>query len=160
MEALLLIDCQVTLEKFAGKGGWTYAPLPPLPPGGGHFGTRPVTGRIDEHPLAACHLMPMGQGRLFLPINAALRKRLAKQAGDTVRLVLYDASPAAGIAEADFEECLAEQPAALRHYRQLLPAQRLSWRQWVAAAPTEAAQVARAERALVLLAHSPALPPA
>lgn len=161
MEAPVLIDCQVTLEKFSGKGGWTYAPLPPLPTGrGGHFGMRPVTGRIDELDLPSGTLMPLGQGRLFLPVNAALRKRLGKQAGDAVHLLLYAASPTTGIAEADFEECLAEQPAALQHYRQLPPPQRLGWREWVAAAPTEAAQVARVDRALALLTRAPEPAPA
>ena len=38
--------------------------------------------------------MPMGEGRLFLPVKAAIRKKIKKEAGDYVAIVIYaDESP-------------------------------------------------------------------
>ena len=53
------------------------------------FGWVKVRGFIDEFELKQYKLMPMGAGKLFLPVNAAIRKKIKKQAGDTVKIVLY-----------------------------------------------------------------------
>ncbi|UYZ61794.1 DUF1905 domain-containing protein [Hymenobacter weizhouensis] len=149
------LNTTVTLEKFPGKGGWTYAPLTGFDRvSQTHFGMQKVSGWLDEVELPTATLMPMGQGRLFLPINAALRKQLGKQAGDAVHLRLFaaDDAAAAAVSLLDFEECLADTPAALRTFRALAPAQQQSWVAWVAAAADEQ-QVLRVEKACVLLAQ-------
>lgn len=78
------------LEKFPGKGGWTYAVIPEIKPDPhAWFGWISVRGAIDEIELPRCKLMPKGDGQLFLPVNAAMRKKLKKQAGDEVRITLF-----------------------------------------------------------------------
>lgn len=83
------------LKKYPGKGGWTYAEIPsvkqdPKNP----FGWVQVQGSIDGFPLKQYKLMPMGEGRLFLPVKTEIRKKIKKEAGDHVEVILYlDESP-------------------------------------------------------------------
>ncbi|GAA4373464.1 DUF1905 domain-containing protein [Hymenobacter koreensis] len=155
-----LVDCEVTLEKFAGKGGWTFAPLPPLPPQRGqHFGVLKVTGQLDNVQLPPMHVMPMGQGRRFLPVNAALRRQLGKQAGDTVHVRLFTDAEPPSITEADWLDCLADAPAACRAYQALPTAQQQAWLLWVSAPFTPDAQVTHVETALAQLAAGAGWPP-
>lgn len=97
------------LEKFPGKGGWTYAALPTLSnQAGTPFGWLRVKGSIDGEAIAAYHLMPMGNGHLFLPVKAAVRKKIGKHVGDTVAIVLYkdDVPPTL---PGYLQECLVEE---------------------------------------------------
>jgi uncharacterized protein YdeI (YjbR/CyaY-like superfamily) len=48
-----------------------------------------VKGSIDDFQIKQYKLMPMGNQRLFLPVKAAIRKKIRKEAGDTVRIILY-----------------------------------------------------------------------
>jgi hypothetical protein len=162
-----LFNADVKLEKFSGKGGWTYALLPAgIKSPKEAFKGLAVSGRIDDLPLASATLMPLGRGRLFLPVRAAIRKQIGKEAGDVVRLQLLCADEDAPltVSAEDFAECLAEVPAALATYQQLPAAARQTWVAWVAAAPTDEQKVARVETACQLLAaHAgpqPCLPPA
>lgn len=114
-----LVNGTFLLEKFPGQGGWTYAALPAeVQPGKGPFGWLVVQGKIDELAFDHYKLMPMGNGRLFLPVKAAWRKLLRKKAGDEVNIVLYaDERPAE--VPADFLLCLADEPAALEYFNRL-----------------------------------------
>ena len=155
-----LFNGDVMLERFPGKGGWTYAPLPAtVTAPKSWFNQLRVSGQIDDFVLDNASLMSMGKGRLFLPVRAEIRKQIGKQAGDTVRLVLLRVEEAAPLAvsAADFEECLAETPGALTHYRCLPVAQQQAWVAWVAAAADEQ-QVARMETACTRLGQAAALP--
>jgi hypothetical protein len=160
MEREALVDCLVVLERFPGKGGWTYAPLPPTAlPGRNWFGMLKVAGRLDDYELPPSHLMPMGQGRMFLPVKADIRKRIGKQAGDTVHLLLYAEIAPLEISDEDFRECLAEEPRALQAYEQLSPAEQQAWLHWVCAAVSDEAKVARVTTAVAQLAAGRARQP-
>jgi hypothetical protein len=153
-DMLELFNAQVTLAKFTGKGGWTYAPvgqLPSKPPT--HFGVLKVRGQLDEVVVESAHLMPMGKGAHFLPVNAALRKKLGKQAGDAVHLQLFAAENLAAltIAMADFTECLGEVPTALRTFQQLPVAQQQAWLSWVTQAELDDQKIARIEQVIAQL---------
>lgn len=156
-----LCNADITLERFAGKGGWTYAPLPAsVPIKASSFNMVRVSGQIDDYVLKEVALMSLGHGRLFIPVRAEIRKFLGKQAGDVVRLRLFrdEETTVLTVSEEDFEECLAATPDALRHYRQLPAAQRQAWITWVAAAPSDEQQVTRAETACTRLAQQPCVP--
>ena len=78
------IDFDATLISGTEPGAWTYAIVPNSAE---VFGTRkPVkaSGTIDGEPVAVT-LLPMGDGTHMLPVKAAVRTRLGKQAGDLVR---------------------------------------------------------------------------
>lgn len=90
-----LIDKKYLLEKFPGKGGWTYAAIPEILQNKEKpFGWVTVRGSIDEYELKQYKLMPMGNGQLFLPVKAQIRKKIKKEVGDFVHIILYsDESP-------------------------------------------------------------------
>lgn len=86
-----LVDKKYLLEKFPGKGGWTYAAIPevlknPHTP----FGWVRVKGSIDGFAIDQAKLQPMGNGQLFFPVNAKIRKAIGKQAGDKVHITLFE----------------------------------------------------------------------
>lgn len=153
-----IINADVTLERFPSKGGWTYAPVPWFESGPKtYFNTLRVSGRIDALELPEAQLMSMGKGRLFLPVKATIRQHIGKQAGDSVRLVLFRTEEVAPltVSETDFRECLAEVPGALAAYERLPAKHQHAWVAWVAAAPTDEQKVTRVEVACTRLAHLP-----
>ena len=114
-----LADNQYILEKFPGKGGWTYARIPEIPQDrGAWFGWVKVNGFIDDYELKDYHLMPMGNGQLFLPVRAEIRKKIGKKEGDYVRVKLFR-SESVLITPQDIHDCLAEFPEALKTFEAL-----------------------------------------
>ncbi|NJM94582.1 MAG: DUF1905 domain-containing protein, partial [Cytophagales bacterium] len=114
-----LIKGTFTLEKIPGKGGWTYVALPGLLPDRGQpFGWRRVRGRVDSHQLEAYKLMPMGDGKLFLPVKASVRKKLGKQEGDQVDVELYPDELPLSLPE-ELTLCLRQETGALDAFQAL-----------------------------------------
>ena len=107
-----LVDKEYLLERFSGKGGWTYAELPEIEKGKeAAFGMMKVCGTIDGYEIAGYSLMPMGNGRLFIPVKAEIRKKIGKEEGDYVHIKLYKDDAPYKIPEA-FELILREEPGA------------------------------------------------
>ncbi len=85
-----LVDKQIMLIRIPGKGGWTYAPVEVSErEKGAPFGMMRVKGSIDNYEISGCSIMPMGDGKLFLPVNATIRKSIGKEEGDVVHVVLF-----------------------------------------------------------------------
>jgi hypothetical protein len=88
---MFLINTQITLERMPGKGGWTFARIHGIEKDkdGSPFGMVRVKGSIDGYELDSCSIMPMGDGGLFLPVKAEIRKKIKKEEGDTVNIILF-----------------------------------------------------------------------
>lgn len=116
------IDADYLLEKFPGKGGWTFARIPEIAQNKHTpFGWVTVSGSVDGYALRHIKLMPMGDGTLFLPIKAQIRKAIRKQAGNWVRVVLSPDLLPTEIPD-ELMACFElEDPAVLRRF-QALPA--------------------------------------
>lgn len=116
-----LFKGKVRLERFPGKGGWTYARLPGVKGDPhSHFGWIRVRGNIDSHELRQYHLMPMGTGELFLPVKAAVRKQIGKKEGDVVQVLLYREEEEVYIPE-ELQLCLEDDPDAEKAFKALSP---------------------------------------
>lgn len=75
------------LRRTPKTGGWTYVVWPKSV---GYFKTRglvKVEGRIDGVPFRSS-FMALGDGRHMLPVKEAIRARIEKKPGDTIRVEL------------------------------------------------------------------------
>ena len=150
-EEILLIETTVQLERFQGKGGWTYARIPAIPQEKkNHFGWRSVKGSIDDYELTDTHLMPMGKGQVFLPVKAEIRKKINKQEGDWVKVILYaDQLPAVKID--DFMLCLGDEPEALKHFEDLPETEKKKYTDWIYSAKSEELKIERMAQSIDML---------
>jgi Domain of unknown function (DUF1905)/Bacteriocin-protection, YdeI or OmpD-Associated len=114
--AKYLVNKKYELRKFPGKGGWTFAAIHEIKPDKKNpFGWVKVKGLIDDIPISNYHLMPMGNGQLFLPVKAAIRKQLRKTEGDWINVQLnLDNDPL--VIPNELMECLNDEPVALQAF--------------------------------------------
>ncbi len=138
-----LVNKQYLLERYPGKGGWTYAIIPEIAKDQrARFGWVQVKGTIDDYAIKNYKLMPMGNGHLFLPVKAAIRKKIGKQAGDWVHVVLYKDDSEIEIPEA-LLLCLQDEPQTHQTFLNFTDGQRKEFIDWIAAAKTDATKVER-----------------
>ena len=131
------------LEKFSGKGGWTYASLPHLHPNKKNpFGWLTVKGFIDSYQLKHYKLMPMGNGKLFLPVKASVRKLIQKQAGDTIKVILYEDNSSIEVPE-EFLFCLQDEPQAYSNFKLFKESEQKAYIDWIYSAKTDVKKIER-----------------
>lgn len=147
-----LTDKQYLLERFPGKGGWTYARIPEIPAGGVPFGVFRVKGSIDGLAIAKLHLMPLGGGELFLPVRAEIRKKIWKKAGERVHIILYpDNDPL--IVPAEMQDCFDDDPEAKTFFDTLSETEKGYYVSWVYGAKREETRINRLAKAMVRLSR-------
>jgi len=112
----LLTDKQYLLERFPGKGGWTYILLPEIPQDkDAPFGIVKVKGSIDAYQINNYTLMPYGKGVLLMAVKAEIRKTIGKEEGDHVHVILYKDDSVFEAPE-EFKACLKEFPAVYESF--------------------------------------------
>lgn len=139
-----LIDKKYLLQKFPGKGGWTYAAIPEILQNKENpFGWVTVKGTIDEYELKQYKLMPMGDGQLFLPVKAQIRKKIKKEVGDFVHVILFpDESPVETPKE--IFDCFDMEPkATLKTYLGFSEGERKVYLDWIYSAKKEETKAER-----------------
>lgn len=147
-----LVDHHYLLEKFPGKGGWTYARVPEIPQDKRNpFGWVKVRGSVDGVEFKKYHLMPMGDGRLFLPVKAEIRKKIKKEAGDTVHVILYLDDEPLEVPE-EMLECLKDEPKAYQFFETLSEGERKYYIDWIYSAKQEETKIERMAKAVNSLA--------
>lgn len=133
-----LVDKVYTLKKFPGKGGWTYAEIPEIPPDKNtYFNWVRVRGSIDDFEIKQYNLQPIGNGHLFLPVRAEIRKKIRKKAGDQVHIILYKDNTEVEV-PAEIMECFENEPKeSLERFKSLPEGQKKAFVDWIYKAKTE-----------------------
>ncbi len=133
-----LVDKAYLLQKFPGKGGWTYAEIPEvLQNKNKPFGWVTVKGSIDNYELNQYKLMPMGNGKLFLPVKAAIRKKIKKEAGDSVHVILYPDDSKLHIPTEIIECFTDESEKTYKTFISFTQGEQKAYLDWIYAAKTE-----------------------
>lgn len=135
------------LQKYSGKSVWIYAELPTVRPSKSTpFGWLQVKGFIDNFELKQYKLMPLGNGNLFLPVKASIRKIINKTAGDTVNITLYLDNSKVEIPD-DLKACLQDEPTAFTFFDTLKQSEQKAYIDWINTAKqidTRALRIVRA----------------
>lgn len=143
-----LVNKKYLLEKYPGKGGWTYTIIPEIPQDKkAHFGWVKVRGTIDKYELKGYHLMPMGNGKLFLPVKAAIRKKIEKKEGDFVHVILYADNEPIEIPE-ELKLCLMDEPNAYETFINYTEGEQKAFIEWIYEAKKEETKIERLAKTL------------
>lgn len=146
-----LVNKTYILEKFPGKGGWTYALIPEiLQDRHAWFGWVRVKGSIDGYEFKAYHLMPNGKGQLMLPVKSEIRKKIHKQAGDRVHVILYADNAPVEFPE-ELIECLKDNPEAYNSLGNYTEGEKKAFAEWIYSAKNDSTKVSRIARMISML---------
>jgi len=146
-----LVNKKYLLEKFPGQGGWTYTEIPEiLPDKKSPFSWVKVKGSIDGFEISKYHLMPSGKGTLMLSVKSDIRKKIKKQAGDFVHVILYPDDEPLEIPE-ELLLCLRDDTEALHFFNSLNESEQHNYIKWVYSAKTEQTKVDRIAKTLIKL---------
>jgi hypothetical protein len=80
--------------------------------------------------------MPMGEGKLFLPVKADIRKKIGKKAGDWVKIVLFADNEPTEIPE-EFLLCLRDDPTAYKTFLSYTDGEKKEFINWIYSAKTD-----------------------
>lgn len=145
-----LVDKDYLLQRFEGKGGWTYVEIPEIRMPKTPFGMLKVRGKIDDYALSNYNLMPLGNGHLFLPIKAAVRKQIKKEAPDTVHIILYEDTTPLAIPE-ELLLCLEDEPGAFEKFETYTDGQKKAFADWIHSAKTEQTRIDRIAKTISMV---------
>ncbi|SKB87161.1 YdeI/OmpD-associated family protein [Daejeonella lutea] len=140
-----IVNQPLLLKKMPMKGGWTYAEVPEIEGiSRAHFGWLRVKGTIDHIEISDHSLAPMKGGGLFLPVKAELRKKLKKQAGDYVHVILYQ-DHSTFIVPEELIDCLLLDERAHAAFNKLSKSDQRMHVKWIYSAKREETKAARIE---------------
>jgi hypothetical protein len=138
-----LVNKKYKLHKYPGKGGWIYSVIEEIAPDKkAKFGWVQVSGTIDGFELKRYKLMPMGNGKLFLPVRAEIRKAIGKTEGDVIHVILYADNTPIEIPQ-EFLLCLENEPAAKQFFFTLTESEQQFYIKWIYEAKQEATKTKR-----------------
>lgn len=149
---MALVDGKYLLQKFAGKGGWTYVEISEINPDKQNpFGWVKVRGSIDIFELKHYKLMPMGKGKLFLPVKAEIRKKIQKEAGQWVHIILYYDTLPLEIPN-DLKVCFDyEDPELLKTFKSFTEEEQKVYLDWIYSAKKEETKANRINSMMIRL---------
>lgn len=137
-----LVDKNYLLIKIGDKCAWTFAEIPEIPMPKTSFGMLRVKGKIDDYEFSNTHLMPLGNGNIGLAIKSSIRKKIKKQAGDIVHIILYEDKTLLKIPE-DLLLCMQDEEGVLEKFENYTDGQKKAFIDWINSAKTEQTQAER-----------------
>ncbi len=139
---------KIKLEKFEGKGGWTFARLKGIriekKTG---LSWHRVKGSIDSHVFPTYNLFPFANGEMLFAVKKEIRKKIGKEAGDTVHIILYHDNEPLHI-PGEFLECLRDEPKAYKYFFAFTEGKKKQYIEWIYDAKREDTRIARMAAAI------------
>ena len=158
-----MIQYTTTIHRFEKQGektGWTYIEVPAdiaqkIKPG--NKKEFKVKGKLDKHTIKRVSLLPMGGGSFIMALNAALRKAIGKRHGAMVKVQL-EADDSPFIFNADFMDCLNDEPEAIKFFQTLAGSHQRYFSKWIDDAKTEPTKTKRIAIAVTALSKKQGYP--
>jgi len=143
-----MVQFSTIIKKFKQQGektGWTYIEITAaiaekLKPNNKR--SFRVKGSLDDYLFEGLALIPMGEGNFILALKADIRKKIRKQKGASLK-VLIEADNNPVKLNAALMECLADEPESLSFFDSLAPGHRKYFSNWIEAAKTDATKTKR-----------------
>ena len=142
------IAFRTMLKKFGEQGektGWTFIEVDAEQAAVLKPGTKKsfrVKGRVDHYKIEKTALLPIGNGKFIMPLNATVRKAIGKKKGDTVSVELLPDSQDL-IAPAELIVCLKDEPKAYDQFYSLPKAHQHYFIRWIEQAKTDVTKAKR-----------------
>lgn len=148
LEKLKIIEGEFLVEKFPGKGGWTYVKLDVvLKKEWVKSGWTKVKGIIAGHEIEGYKIAPMGKGLFMLPLKADLRKKTNIKEGDKIYLTLeYD--PSTLVVPEELMDCLEHFSKAKTFFLSMTEANQKYYIDWISESKTDETKVNRINRVI------------
>ena len=148
-----MVSFKAVIKKFDSKGektGWTYIEIPAELAKKLHKKDQRsfrVKGKIDDCPITAMALLPMGEGLYIMALNASVRKELKKKAGAMVSLAIEQDNAEIEIPE-DLKLCLEDEPSASEWFAKIKMGERNYFIKWIMSAKSENTRAKRIAMAI------------
>lgn len=158
-----MITFTAKIRKFDRQGektGWTYIEISStqankLNPGK-KTGYR-VRGTLDQHPIQRIALLPMGDGAFIMPLNAAMRKAIGKEKGDSLAVKL-EVDGRTIPPSSDFMKCLRDDTRAMAYFKTLSGSHQRYFSKWIEEAKTVETKTKRITMAVIALGQAQGFP--
>lgn len=125
-----IINKKVKVQKYPGKGGWTYVILEYNPSEKGNSLWLKVKGTVNGAEKEQYKLASMKNGLYMLPLKAEIRKKYNIKEGDMVDVCLYLDNSDLLVPE-EILECLEEFPKALEFFNKMTESNKKYYIEWV-----------------------------
>jgi hypothetical protein len=159
----MMITFSTTIQRFDKKGektGWTYIEISASQAQKLKPNTKVsfrVKGKLDEFEIQKTALIPMGDGKFILPINATIRKGIKKKQGDKLKVAL-EADEREIALSRDLITCLKDDPQAYTFFKSLTKGHQQYFSKWIESAKTAQTKTKRIVMAVVALAQKQGYP--
>jgi DNA-directed RNA polymerase subunit L len=137
-----MVKFTTRILKFGQNGektGWTYIEVPSDIAAELNPNVRKsyrVNAILDQHKFAGIALLPMGDASFILPINATIRKAIAKKEGAQLAVQLELAKEKYQLNNS-LVNCLKEVPEASAAFYKMPPSHQNYYSKWIESAKTE-----------------------
>lgn len=158
-----MITFSTTIQRFDKKGektGWTFIEISASQAQKLKPNTKVsfrVKGKLDEFEIQKTALIPMGDGKFILPINATIRKGIKKKQGDKLKVALEADEREIALSH-DLITCLKDDPQAYTFFKSLTKGHQQYFSKWIESAKTAQTKTKRIVMAVVALAQKQGYP--
>ena len=137
-----ILNKKVKVQKFPGKGGWTYIVLDYQPKEEQNKLWVKVRGTVNEFKIEHYKIASMKNGKYLLPLKLELRKKTKIKEGDMVEVCLYLDNSDLLVPE-EISDCLKDFPDALAFFNSISESNRKYYIDWIIEAKNLETKVTR-----------------